>query len=156
MGNSKGRLQVKIYEIGASKSYSMGELSGQTNAVFDLDRDSYFSNQTVCMGYSKSSQKWYTDLCQSQLIVEDVQMKCTCNAFDSNKIGVFTDLTRVLGKSVTFPAIILPESDVQQFTVVPSNVDHSLLNENIGQKITDDNVVSQIKNVNGTNYVWIG
>ena len=72
LGNSKGRLQVTIYEVGANKRYSMGELSGQTNAVFDLDRDTFYSNQTVCMGFSKSNQKWQADLCQSQLIVEDV------------------------------------------------------------------------------------
>ena len=90
----------------------MGELSGQTSAVFDVDRDAYFSNQTVCMGYSKSALKWQTDLCQSELIVEDVQMKCTCNAFDSNLIGVFTDLTRDIGESVTFPARVVPETDV--------------------------------------------
>ena len=50
----------------------MGELSGQTLATFDLDRGTYHSNQTVCMGYSKTTKRWQSELCQSEVNVEDV------------------------------------------------------------------------------------
>lgn len=48
--NSRGRLQAAIYELGTNTRYQMSQLSGQTIATFDIDRSSYYSNQTVCMG----------------------------------------------------------------------------------------------------------
>lgn len=57
------------------------------------------------MGQSKTSGLWSGDLCKSELSVEDVTLKCTCNAFDSTLIGVFSDFTRTLGEPVVFPII---------------------------------------------------
>ena len=48
--NSRGRLQARIYEIATKKNYFMSQLSGQTIATFDIDRSSFYSNQTICMG----------------------------------------------------------------------------------------------------------
>ena len=48
--NSKGRLQARVYEIATKKNYFMSQLSGQTIATFDIDRSSFYSNQTICMG----------------------------------------------------------------------------------------------------------
>ena len=127
----------------------MGELSGQTIATFDVDRDTFHSNQTVCMGYSATDERWQTDLCLSDLSVEDVTMSCTCNAFDSNMIGVFSDFTRAKGMPVNFPppAIIVDDSS---FSVIRSNVDPTMSVTN-----DKDNVVSRINNVNGSNFVWM-
>ena len=36
--NSQGRLQARIHEIGTGTDFSMGQLSGQTNATFAIDR----------------------------------------------------------------------------------------------------------------------
>ena len=83
----------------------MSQISGQTNATFAIDRSTYYSNQTVCMGFSKSEQRWSSQLCRSELHIDDVAMKCTCNAFDSDQIGVFSDFTRELGETVVFPEI---------------------------------------------------
>ena len=57
------------------------------------------------MGYSKTEARWKSDLCHSEVYVEEVEMACVCNAFDSTQIGVFSDFTRTLGESVTFPEI---------------------------------------------------
>ena len=57
------------------------------------------------MGQSKTSGLWTGDLCKSELSVEDVTMKCTCNAFDSTLIALYSDFTRTLGEPVVFPAI---------------------------------------------------
>ena len=76
-------------------------------------------------------------------------MKCTCNAFDSTLIGVFADFTRTLGGPVEFPAV---QPEDTKFNVRPSNVDLS----GISSKVTSDDVVSQVKDINGTNYVWMG
>jgi len=70
------------------------------------------------MGYAKQAERWKYDLCQSALDIENVQMKCECNAFESNQIGIFTDFTRTLGEPVGFPA--LPEPVVQELVVVPT------------------------------------
>lgn len=153
--SSLGRLQVTVYEIGLNRRHTMGELSGQTVARFDLDRDKYFSNQTVCMGYSRTSLSWRADLCQSELFVEAVQIKCTCNAFDSNMIGVFTDFTRKVGEKVTFPEPEVDEDndEVKQFAVVPSNVDPSLLDGVVTERNGGDMEDEEIHD--GTNYVWM-
>jgi len=63
LGNSKARLQAMIFELGSKTTYSMGELSGQTVASFAIDRATFSSNQTVCMGYSKLEGLWKTELC---------------------------------------------------------------------------------------------
>lgn len=73
-------------------------------------------------------------------------MKCTCNAFDSSLIAVFADFTRTLGEPVEFPAVELPEET--KYSVVLSDFDLSDINKS--------DVVSQIKDINGTNYVWMG
>ena len=57
-----------IYEPGKDERHTMGGLDGHTVATFDIDRDSFHSNQTVCMGYPKTSeqgkpQKWTYELC---------------------------------------------------------------------------------------------
>ena len=83
----------------------MGELSGQTIATFDLFPDTYQSNQTVCMAYSETRRIWDSDLCITELQVATIQQKCTCNAFESKRVGLFTDSTRVLGQPVSFPEI---------------------------------------------------
>jgi hypothetical protein len=127
----------------------MSQLSGSTIATFAIERSSFFNNQTVCMGYSKTTESWKGDLCKSELNVEDVTMKCTCNAFNSNLIGVFSDFTRTLGETVTFPVIIEETS----YAVISSNFD---LNAIDGSRVTTDDVISQIKDVNGTNFVWMG
>ena len=103
------------------------------------------------MGYSKTSKSWKSDLCKSELNVEDVTMKCTCNAFDSNLIGVFSDFTRTLGETVTFPEIELPEEN--SYAVIASKIDLSAID---GGRVTTDDVVSQIKDISGTNFVWMG
>ncbi len=109
VGNSDGRLSVAVYEIGTQTRHSMGELEGQTVATFDIDRDTFHSNQTVCMGYAEKDERWKDELCQSPLSIDEVQMKCECNAFESNLIGIFTDFTRELGAPVNFPAPPEPE-----------------------------------------------
>ena len=151
LGNSKARLQATVYTIGSKQRYSMGELSGQTVATFGVDRSTFASNQTVCMGYSKTDGMWRTDLCQSQLKVEEVTMKCTCNAFDSNQIGVFNDYTRDEGLPVAFPAIEIKE---QQLTVVPTIMDPALA-PNSASKTGKSTELSD-GGLNGTNYVWMG
>ena len=150
LGNSKARLQATVYEIGSKQRYSMGELSGQTIATFGVDRDSFASNQTVCMGFSKTDSKWRSDLCQSELKVEEVTIKCTCNAFDSNQIGVFNDYTRAEGLPVSFPAIEIEE---QQLTVVPT-----IMDPNLAQDASQKGNSSDLSDggLNGTNYVWMG
>ena len=149
LGNSKARLQATVYDLGSKQRYSMGELSGQTIATFGIDRETFASNQTVCMGYSKSDATWRSDLCMSELKVEEVTMKCTCNAFDSNQIGVFNDFTRAEGAPVTFPAIEIEE---QQLTVVPTEMDPTLAPDAPSKSSSD--VLDD--GFNGTNYVWMG
>ena len=83
----------------------MGELSGQTIATFDLFPDTFQPNQTVCMAYSETRRIWDSDLCITELQVATIQQRCTCNAFESRKVGLFTDSTRVLGQPVSFPEI---------------------------------------------------
>ena len=85
------------------------------------------------MGYSKSDNKWKSQLCQSELKVQDVAMKCTCNAFSSNLIGVFNDYTREAGQPVEFPAVKVQES---KLTVIPTEIDPSLVISNLGNKST--------------------
>ena len=149
LGNSKARLQASIYELGSQKSYQMGELSGQTIATFGIDRSTFASNQTVCMGYSKSESRWSSQLCQSELKVQDVSMKCTCNAFSSSLIGVFNDYTREEGSPVNFPKIEIQESNLA--VVVPTQIDPSL---NAGNGSKSDDLSD--RGLNGTNYVWMG
>ena len=72
-------------------------------------------------------------------------MKCTCNAFSSNLIGVFNDYSREEGLPVKFPKIEIKEN---QLTVVPTEIDPSL---NSGKNNKSDD-----GGLNGTNYVWMG
>ena len=102
---SRGALQVSVYENGTGIRFPMGELSGQTIATFDLYPDTYRSNQTVCMAYSETRKIWDSDLCITELDVATIQQKCTCNAFDSRKVALFTDSSRALGETIDFPEI---------------------------------------------------
>ena len=72
LGNSKARLQASVYEQGSGSRFTMGELSGQTIATFDLDRDSFKNNQTVCMGKSLKNDRWGSASCLSELFVQKV------------------------------------------------------------------------------------
>ena len=47
-------------------------------------------------------------------------MKCTCNAFESDLIGLFNDFTRTLGEPVDFPAPPVIEED-DEITALPDN-----------------------------------
>ena len=133
----------------------MGGLSGQTVAKFDIERLIYYPNQTVCMGFSKTSQKWEADLCQSELLIQDVQMKCTCNAFDSHVIGLFTDFNRDFGEAVEFPPPVVDVKDqVQQFAVIPSSVDLSLLEESVPSNKVEEEDQAEV-DIDGKNYVWM-
>ena len=155
VGNSKARLQATVYEPGTGDHYSMGELSGKTIASFDLDRSTFKNNQTMCMGYSKLSKRWHSDLCQSELDVDKVAMKCTCNAFESNLIGIFSDFTRALGEPVTFPRIQF-DSEKQLLTVVSPSIDPVLSGGSLTDgRVTDEKQVS-VDDITGTNYVWMG
>ena len=75
------------------------------------------------MGFSKLNKSWRSDLCKSELLVEQVSMKCICNAFESDQIGVFSDFSRTAGAAVVFPAKEVMEE--QSFVVIPTNVDLS-------------------------------
>lgn len=140
--HSKGRLEMAIYEPGTETHYSMGELSGQTVATFDVDPETFKSNQTVCMGFEKEKQMWLSELCISELAVTQIQMKCVCNAFTSEQVGVFLDLQRTQGQAVVFP---------ERENVLAASV------ENFGNSgaYGGSNVVSTIKDVKGTQYVWM-
>ena len=103
----------------------MGELSGQTVATFDLLPETYRSNQTVCMAYSETRRTWDSDLCITELQVSSVQQKCTCNAFESRKVGLFTDSMRALGQPVSFPEIEREKPEIYRDfeTVTPQPVE---------------------------------
>ncbi len=62
-------------------------------------------------------------------------MKCECNAFESNQIGIFTDFTRELGAPVNFPAPPEPE---QELVVLPTKVDTTLSQGGKDGKVTED------------------
>lgn len=123
----------------------MGELSGQTVASFAINRATFSSNQTVCMGYSKPEGLWKSELCQSELKVEEVSMKCSCNSFSSDIIGVFNDYAREKGAPVKFPKAQLDDENIKSLSVAPIEVDISMSER-------PDQAVS----LNGTNYVWMG
>lgn len=72
IGNSKARLSVNVFEPGTGVTHTMGELSGQTIASFDLDQSTFHSNQTVCMGYSEQDNRWKSDFCKWEINVEKV------------------------------------------------------------------------------------
>jgi len=71
-------------------------------------------------------------------------MKCTCNAVDSNQIGIFSDYTRTLAEAVDFPAIEVYAS-LDQLAVIDTTLDSEVTKE----------VNDEVK-LNGTNYVWMG
>jgi hypothetical protein len=70
------------------------------------------------------------------LSVEEVTMKCTCNAFDSNLIGVFSDFTRTLGETVVFPE---PPEPLPQDTKNDLNINLSTVGDG---KVTPDDDAS--------------
>lgn len=74
-------------------------------------------------------------------------MICTCNSFQSDIVGIFTDFTRNLAEPVVFPP---PKEPDQKYIVVPTNV-NPLWPEVTGKNadMRDSEVII------GTNYVWI-
>ena len=102
---SSGVLEVAVFENGSGIRYSMGELSGQTVATFNVNPDTYANNQTVCMAFSEARNAWDSELCITELQVKTISLKCICNAFESKRVGLFTDSTRVLGPDIEFPVV---------------------------------------------------
>ena len=107
------------------------------------------------MGYEKQVRRWQSELCSWTLSVEDVTMKCTCNAFRSDIIGIFTDFTRTLGPQVAFPAlpepVVVKDETEPGYMVVPTdqNLSETKTNQAQDVKVTG-------KALNGTNFVWMG
>ena len=102
---SSGVLEVAVFENGSGIRYTMGELSGSTVASFNVDPDTFANNQTVCMAFSEASNSWDSELCITELQVKTISLKCVCNAFESKRVGLFTDSTRVPGPAIEFPEI---------------------------------------------------
>ena len=100
---SVARLNVAIYENVEGLNHEIGQLVNQVNATFNVNPYSYESNQTVCMAYSLTGKKWDSELCVTELVVERLQIKCSCNSINAETIGVFVDTKRVLGKRIEFP-----------------------------------------------------
>ena len=79
-------------------------------------------------------------------------MKCECNSFNSELVGIFTDFTREPGEAVNFPPppepVIKPEE--QQYWDVHTRADISISETHTG-KVTDEEAGAV-----GTNYVWMG
>jgi hypothetical protein len=61
------------------------------------------------MAYSDTRRNWDSELCITELQVKNIQLKCICNAFDSKRVGLFTDKSRILGPAIKFPEIELAE-----------------------------------------------
>lgn len=108
------------------------------------------------MAFAEQEKRWKAELCQSELSVEEVQMKCVCNSFNSELVGIFTDFTRTIGDPVKFPPPpepeVVPEAKPieQQYVVVPTRADPNMSETTTG-KVTDEEVAAI-----GTNYVWMG
>ena len=135
---SSGVVEVAVFENGTGMRYSMGELSGQTVATFDVRPDTYANNQTVCMAYSDTRRIWDSELCITELKVQNIQLKCICNAFDSKRVGLFTDKSRILGPAIEFPEIELAEVQYYQgFELIPSEP------------------VDSIQSLDSAGFVWI-
>ena len=75
----------------------------QVNATFNVNPYNYESNQTVCMAYSLIGKKWDSELCVTELVVERLEIKCSCNSISAETIGVFIDTGRALGPRIEFP-----------------------------------------------------
>ena len=118
---SSGVLEVAVFENGSGIRYSMGELSGQTVATFNVNPDTYANNQTVCMAFSEARNAWDSELCITELQVKTISLKCICNAFESKRVGLFTDSTRVLGPDIEFPVVEREQVEIYQaFEQIPS------------------------------------
>jgi len=106
------------------------------------------------MGYAELENLWKSDLCQWELDDEKVQMKCSCNAFGSELIGIFTDFTRILGAPVAFPPpierVIPTELKDGTYVVVPT--DAKVTESETTTSSTDESATAAV----GTNYVWMG
>ena len=85
-------------------------------------------------------------------------MKCTCNAFSSELIGIFTDFTRVLGEPIPFPPPpepVVPEKEsIDDYVVVPTTANPSQVETRKSSVNTDSTSVAS--GSAGTNYVWMG
>jgi len=58
------------------------------------------------MAFSKISNTWDADLCNTEIEVNDRQLKCSCNAFKSELTAVFTDPVRVFDTNIIqFPQL---------------------------------------------------
>ena len=58
------------------------------------------------MAFSKDTNAWDSNLCNSELEVKSLQMKCTCNAFKSDLSALFTDSSRPLDLTpIVFPEV---------------------------------------------------
>ena len=118
---SSGVLEVAVFENGSGIRYSMGELSGQTVATFNVNPDTYANNQTVCMAFSEARNAWDSELCITELQVKTISLKCICNAFESKRVGLFTDSTRILGPVIEFPVVEREQVEIYQaFEQIPS------------------------------------
>jgi len=71
-------------------------------------------------------------------------MKCTCNAFSSDIIGVFNDYSRDEGAPVKFPKLEVVKENI--LNIAPMEVDTTLNNKKPSEEVS----------LNGTNYVWMG
>ena len=94
-------------------------------------------------------------------------MKCVCNAFQSEQIGIFTDKSRAIGPQVTFPEPIIEEVS-QSFVALPNTIDpwidqpgssgsegssNGSSDENgSGGKVTEN--IAQVGEVSGSGFVW--
>jgi hypothetical protein len=85
---------------------TLGDITGTFEVRFEIDPNTFRNNQTVCMAQSKASNTWEADLCKSELDVQSVVMKCSCNGYKSNFAGLFTDSLRTLDVAkIPFPVI---------------------------------------------------
>ena len=109
-----------------------------TVATFEVNPVTFRNNQTVCMAFSEVEQKWSADLCQSTVQPKTYEMQCSCNAFASSYVGVFTDRMRLMDMSVVFPAIEIAQE--QSVTVAAPDALH----------------VTGAAEINGTSYVILG
>lgn len=62
------------------------------------------------MAYSEHSKTWSEDTCQQVVKARSYTIECTCNAFNSEFIGLFIDESRILGEPIPMPEISYHES----------------------------------------------
>lgn len=79
-------------------------------------------------------------------------MKCTCNAFSSDQVGIFTDFTRELGEPVVFP-----EPKKKSKEELTEDISYSALRDMVKPSIAQAQT-SVIANdaATGSSFVWMG